>query len=331
MSEIGSVSLDAIGLSGVITAADVSALREQTFSGDGVITKELAEDIIDLDTQNTVQDSSWQDFYNDVLCEFIIEQSEPRGYITVENADWLMSCLEHDGRVQTNRGIELLVQVLDKSRWSPTSLVKFALAQVKLAVVDGEGPLRDGMELVKGVVSEAEVYLLRRILYAFGGDENMGITRQEAEVLFDINEMTSEAENDPDWSDLFSKAIANYVMCTSGYRVPPREEALKRETWREEHESSSGFISKMVSGGLKSVWNAYSEQSLEESMLARLEREKINIITAEAIDEDEADWLIDRIMRDGETGENEKALLAFIRAESPKIHPSLQPLLTDVA
>ena len=60
--------------------------------------------------------------------------------------------------------------------------------QVAHAVVDGKGPLMLGGALVPGLVAKAEVDLLRRILYAYGGDGNIAITRAEAEVLFRINE-----------------------------------------------------------------------------------------------------------------------------------------------
>ena len=329
MSDFRFKSLEAIRARGAITAADVSALRMQTFGSPMNISKEFMEDIIDLDNLCSVRDSSWQDFYTELLSEFIIEQSEPRGYITVENAEWLMACLQRGDQVPTYRGVELLIHILDKSRWSPSSLVAFALDQVKDAVINGEGPLRDGRELTKGVVGEAEVALLRRILFAFGGDGNMAITKQEAEILFDINEMTSEADNDPAWTDLFAKAIANYLMCSSGYRVPTREAALKRELWLEERDGTTGFIAKMVAGGLKSVWNAYAEQSDEERALARLEQEKIKLITAEIVTDNEANWLATRIMRDGKICENEKALLEFLRERSPQMHPAFEPLLAQ--
>ena len=38
---------------------------------------------------------------------------------------------------------------------------------------------------------------MRRMLYAFGGDGNIAITRQEAEVLFDINDATDADEELP--------------------------------------------------------------------------------------------------------------------------------------
>ena len=37
-----------------------------------------------------------------------------------------------------------------------------------------------------GVVTEADVNLLRRIFYAYGGDQHIAISRAEAEVLFEV-------------------------------------------------------------------------------------------------------------------------------------------------
>ena len=331
MSNFMSVSLGAIRARGAISSADVLSLRQEIYGGAGEISKEQAEEIMELDRVSTVQDSDWADFFIEVITDYIVEQSEPRGYITVENAQWLITQVEPAGRVQTTRGIELLANVLDKSRWSPTVLVQFALNQVKLAFLEGEGQTGDGGALEPGVIGEADVELIRRILLAFGGDGNIAITRAEAEILFDLNEMTSQADNHPCWTDLFTKSIANYVMAASDYHVPSRGEVLRRENWLNERDGVQGYVSKMVTGGLKGVWDAYHQQSGEELELARLERQKIQIITAEVMKDDEAGWLAARILRDGELCENEKALLEFLRDAAPDVHPSLRPLLAEAA
>lgn len=41
---------------------------------------------------------------------------------------------------------------------------------------------------------------------------------------------------------------------------------------------------------------------------------------------DEAKWVAERILRDGAVDENERALLAFLKKESPSVDPSLQAL-----
>jgi hypothetical protein len=47
--------------------------------------------------------------------------------------------------------------------------------------------------------------------------------------------------------------------------------------------------------------------------------------------EPEAGWLAERIGRDGRLHQNEKALLRFLKQESPRLHESLQPLLDRAA
>src|SRR5262249_23450298 len=143
-------------------------------------------------------------------------QEPPRGYLTAANAAWLIGRVSKDGKIRTKTELELVLNVLDKTRWAPASLSKFALEQVKHAVVAGDGPLRQGKPLARGAISEAEVDLLRRVLYAFGGDGHVAVTRAEADVLFDIDEAVSASPPNPVWTDLFVKAVANVMMSASG-------------------------------------------------------------------------------------------------------------------
>ncbi len=53
--------------------------------------------------------------------------------------------------------------------------------------------------------------------------------------------------------------------------------------------------------------------------------------SANAIDSAECHWLVERIGRDGVLHENEKALISYLKQESPSLHASLQPLLDKVA
>jgi hypothetical protein len=51
---------------------------------------------------------------------------------------------------------------------------------------------------------------------------------------------------------------------------------------------------------------------------------------AEQVNASEADWLVERINHDGELHDAEKALLLFIKRESPDIHPGLKPCWTGL-
>jgi hypothetical protein len=87
----------------------------------------------------------------------------------------------------------------------------------------------------------------------------------------------------------------------------------------------------MVTSSLDAVRGAYQEQSSEDWALARLEHQRIEIITNEAITEAEAAWLGERIGRDGRLSANEAALIAYLKKESPKIHPDLQAAVDRLA
>src|SRR6185295_5442738 len=126
------------------------------------------------------------DFFVEAITDYLVFQERPQGYLTAANAQWLIERISNDGNVDSKTELELLVNVLDKARWAPVSLVKFALEQVKQAVISGEGPLRRGRTLERGTITEGEVDLLRRILYAFGGDGHVAVTRDELDVLLDI-------------------------------------------------------------------------------------------------------------------------------------------------
>ncbi len=332
MSILQAVSYEDLRSRGSIKDTDVLKLR-RAFYEDGRISPEEADRLFELNMACPVQERSWSEFFIEAMTDYVVNQAEPDGYVTRENAEWLIARISSDGIVETKTELELLIAIIDRARWSPQCLVRFALSQVKAAVITGSGPIRSDKELKPGVIAEAEVELLRRILYAFGGDGSVAITRAEAELLFDIADATNEAENDAAWTDLFAKAIANAIMAASGYTPPSREEALRREAWLESRGDLSlgNVLGKMFSGGLSGTLAAFKQQSTEERGMARLERQRQQIITNEIVTEPEAEWLAARIMRDGRISETEKALLAFIKQESPRIHPALLPLLDDAA
>ena len=308
-----------------ISCEDVQAMRRDVFA-DGIVSPREAEALFDLNNTCPTQDVAWVEFFIEALTDYCVHQADPAGYISEENAAWLINCINYDGQVNSETELELLVKVLEKASSSPMTLVAYALEQVKWGVLEGKGPIRQGLELTPGVIAEAEVDLLRRILYAFGGDGHMAISRAEAEVLFDLNDRTDEQKNHVSWSDLFVKAIANYMMAASGYQPPTREVALKREAWLDQRDGISGFMSKMVSGGLKSIFSAYNQSGELSVAEQRVKDMETDITVSERVTETETAWLIDRIGRDGLTSDNERVLIEFIKENSPSIHPSLKVL-----
>jgi hypothetical protein len=325
MSGLQALPIDEIVNRGSLRDTDVQLLR-QIFYEDGIVSAQEAELLFKLNIACPVQHADWPSFFVEAITDYVVFQERPQGYLTSVNAHWLIDQVMHDGKVDSKTELELLVNVLDKARWSPVSLVKFALQQVKRAVIQGDGPLRHGRDIATRSITEGEVDLLRRILYAFGGDGRVAVTRDEADILFDIDEAVADAEPNPAWTDLFVKAVANVMMAASGYSVPSREEALRHEASLRSPEGQTSVLASllsMVQSNLSSVRDAYQDQTPEERALARLEHQRIEIITNEEITEAEASWLASRIGRDGRLSPSETALIAYLKHESPKIHPAL--------
>ena len=321
---------------------------------DGRVDSAELDSLFAIDEAANRRDPEWVALFTEVIVDYLVHQEEPRGYIDEANAKWLTDRIARDHVVKTDSELEVLVKVLEAAKSSPESLSAFALQQVKAAIISGDGPVAEhrklivedvegsplrmaldpnslGGELTPGRVGAAEVNLLRRILYAFGGDGGVAVSRAEAEILFDINDATVDADNDPAWMDLFAKALANTVMATSGYVAPSRDVALRQEEWLDRDTGGViGFFGSMLSDGLRGILNAYQDPT-SEAWTERNATMDASVRSTEVVDEGEADWLVNRIQRDGTVSEAEIALLKFIAEESPKIHPSLKPLIERAA
>lgn len=306
-----------------ITADDVLTLRQRVF-WKGVVTEADAELAFLLnDRLHHKSDPAWHGFFIEALTDYVVTQAQPAGYVSDENAAWLMQRIGRSGHVDTPCELELLIKVLERSQQSPLALVRFALEQVKIGVVTAAGAVGARRVAAAGSVEDHETELVRRILYAFGGDGNIAVTRPEAEILFDINDATDHTLNHPSWADLFVKALANFLMAASGYQVPSRQEALRREAWLDAPSGGvTAFMGSMVSGGVEGVWKAYGEPATAGAA----ERWS----KPHAVDHDVA-WAASRIGRNGRLHANEMALINFLKSNDAHLHPRLVPVLDRVA
>jgi hypothetical protein len=322
-----SKEVQAILSRGRITAEDVLQLRHRVF-WKGVVPAKDADMVFALnDRLGASADPTWSPFFVEALTDYLVMQEHPSGYISEDNVHWLIERISHSGHVDTATELELLVKILERAKFSPPALAAFALDQVKIGVVEGEGYVGHSHKLEPGVIGEAEVELLRRILFAFGGDGNIAVTRREAEVLFEINDATSEADNHPAWSDLFVKAIANFLMASSGYQVPSRREALRREAWLDSPNAGVGaFMSRMLAGSLGAVWDAYERGTIDGEPRPSAASSGLSIGYEPRVTAEDARWAAERMGRDG-LHANEMALIQFLQRKNAHLHPKLAPIL----
>lgn len=320
--------VDAKIAGGHVSEDDVITLRRFIY-GDMAVSLDEGAALFKLNNAGLTYADTWYELFPEAVGDILVHQARPEGYASEENADWLIGQITADGHVCSRTELDAVLHVLEKAREAPERLEQFALKTVADSVITGKGATRSGSELKPGVLSDGEVEILRRVLYAGAGCGGIAISRAEAEILFDLNDATIEAENAPAWSELFAKAIANHLMAMSGFVPPVREVALAREDWLDQPGGYAGglggFFRKMVSGGISGVRDAYADKS--DPFAARGASMEAEIAANEVVTHDEASWLVDRIGRDGVLHENEKALLRFIREESPNVHPALRPLM----
>jgi hypothetical protein len=304
-----------------VTEENVLELRRNVFE-DGVMTRGEAQMLLDIDRAAKDKCADWAPFLYEAISDYIVHQERPAGYISQDNAVWLEKTLADDSAETT---IGLLVHVLENAKSAPESLAAMGLRAVTKSVLANDGD--------KPNISSEDVNRMRRVLYAFGGEGNQGLTRPEVEALFDLNDKTVEALNDPSWNDLFTKAIANFILCASGYRAPSREDALRQEKWVEDTRIDIGrFFERMTSGGTEAIIDAYkNDRTLDDAFAEKNFASDAAEARAVLVEEGEAKWVAERIGRDGVLHDNERSLLKFLKKESTGIHPVLQPLLDRVA
>lgn len=310
MSVLQSVTFEEICGRGFIRDSDVARLQSLFYS-DSPISELNARALIEINRACPIHDSSWLFFFAKAIAEFVVHEVEPSGSLTRANADWIIENLTQSGFTEIRAEFELLITALEWSHWSPPSLSALALSQVRRAVKDAAGPLRGGSTLQGGTITADDVDTLRRILNAFAGDLPIAVTRPEIDVLIEINSSIRTTPHCPEWIDLFVRSSANALLDASGYAVPQRRIALGHPTYATSANAANSTrpIEEQVARTIRSLMPFYRLQSKAQRAIARLERQRIAIVTNEEVPVHDAEWLIDCFF---EQPEIERALVAML-------------------
>ncbi len=303
MTTLRLLAIDAICQRGSIRDSDVATLRRafalETQLGAGDI-----EALFRAQNLARVKDPAWSDFFIETLTDYVVRELEPSGYVTASLAGWLIARVTSAGRIRSKIEHDLILNVIDKARWVPESLMTFALGQIRDAVISGEGPLRAASGIGAGAITLAEVEQIRRLLFAYGNEGPRAITQSEIEILLDIEASVAAQRGSGNaemvmspidawpmeaWQDLIEKTTASAALAASGYAGPSREEAL--------NEARSLFGGPMpgasIHGGLV---QHYRPLPVEARALLRLELQRVEIITGEAVAIADATRLATRLL-----------------------------------
>jgi hypothetical protein len=298
---------------GAIDAEEIMDLGQSGWA-DGWIDPEEAESLFLANEQLRDPSPEWVSLFVEALSTFVVNTVEPHGHVDQAMADELVARIDRDGKVDSLAELELLVRVLEISASTPSSLKSYALKQIEAVVLTGEGPTRKGA-LDPKAINASECDLLRRAIFASGGDRPAAVSKAEAEMLFRIKDATLYEVRAPEWQTLFVQGVANYLLGFGGSEPLSRERAGELERFMaSEGAGVGGFLARMATskpdfGGFASLLGSSDEP-------AYLDSYDDKAANAAEFDPAEQTWLHDRLGADEELDEMEKALIAFIDEET---------------
>lgn len=295
----------AVRAGGEITAKDTLILRQMVW-GDGVLDQSDAQALFELNAAAQSKDPEWIAFFAEAICDYVIDGSDPKGYVSENDALWVIEEIDGDGRVESAAELELLVKLAEKAVDLPNVLKFYALDQIERIVISGEGPTREG-DALRNTVTAAEAQLLRRLIFASGGHGPAIVSREEADMLFRIKDACLNSDNAPEWEKLFVQGVANHLQGFSAYTPLTRERAAQLDSFMRNSSPSIGrFFQKMgdldLRAGLAEIFrSSESPRDLETEVEA-----------AEAITLPEKGWLDHEIAKRAGVDRYEQALLDFV-------------------
>lgn len=328
----------AIAASGAVTLQNVRDLRQIIFK-DGVVSRSEAEALLSIERARTTHNQAWSELFVEALTDYAIRQEQPVGYLSEDTSSWLMCQLKLHRQPSMDADVALVAKIIEDAREVPSMFSAFALRMTKDAVIYGDGADEAGRMHKSGAVDEADVALLKRILWGAGSEGQLAISEDEAEALFAIADATTGANNVPEFDDLFAKAIGNYLLGATGHAVPSRQEALSMELSANYKSDLFRMLKQTVKGGvpkpssmLDTLRNARSlAEDVELEQGLRNVRRDIDIEFDAVMTPLKADWLLDHVGKNGVMNGPEKALVRFIAREAKFYDPTLKARLDKVA
>lgn len=320
--------------SGTIEGQHALQLRRLIYASE-TVSRESAEILFKLDAACARKAPAFTALYVEALMDYFVWQTDPKGYVTPKRARFLLDNVAADGHIARTTELELVLNIVHWARQCPENVVILVLDAVRESVLLPKKSLL-GANRPRRNIGAGDVAILRKALHAPAGDGSLLVTRREAELLFALNDETEAEGNDPEWKEFFVRSIANHLLNPMDTPVAPeREEAARRERWLGERGTIGNLLTSVagaLSRGNIPVFSVLEELDPFGAVAARKEaeaeaRQTKKRLAREQIDAEEAAWLAGRLMRSGTIGENEKALLAYLKMESPALAPALLPLL----
>ncbi len=297
---------------GQVTSEEILALRRQGW-GDGIITREEAEALFEVNNALETRDDEWCDFFVEAIGEFVLNGTQPRLQCNTEESEWLIAQVDHDGVVDSFVELETMVRIIERAENLATQLKDYVIAQIEREVLSGTGPTRHGGDLSATHISSAEARILRRVVFSSGGYGPAAVNRFEAEMLFRLKDATLSDENAPEWDDLFLDGVSNYLKGFSLQNAQLEHgRALELQEFVADNKANVGrFFGTMIKEAPQ-VRNHFGKVFGKRDASPSIEEQAA---AGEEVTDHEQKWLDAMIEADGDIDDLERRLLARIIEE----------------
>ncbi len=185
---------------GVIDADEAKEVRALLFA-DGTIDRDEANLLFEVNdaVSGKANDPAWQTLFVEAITQHVLADEKSPGVLDADELVWLIGNIQSDGAVDGTE-LALVVEISRCARSTPQAFQDFALRVLKQSI------------LADGVVDAAEVEMIKTVIYGEGSDGGAGVSRAEADFLFDINDAVTGKTNDAGWQKLMVDAISAHLL-----------------------------------------------------------------------------------------------------------------------
>jgi hypothetical protein len=300
---------DKAAVDGEVSIEEALGLRASAWA-DGRIDEVEIGALFDLNDHLKFRSPEWVDFFVEAVSDYLVGNGLPKGYVRQDDAEAIIERIEVDGRVESMAELFLIEKLFNKATVVPDVLKAFALTQIEAAVLNGDGPTRNGGSMAVGGINAEECRLLRAFIFASGGDRPAAVSKAEAELLFRIKAASAQQDNAPEWKPLFVQGVGNYLQGFSSHEPLSAERAAELEAFMNDTAVNVGrFFARVANTNPAEAAAAVREELAEDGDY--LEFDDAAAAEVQVTSEEQA-FLDKMLNEDGQIDELEKALLAFI-------------------
>jgi hypothetical protein len=290
---------------GKISEAEASRIVNDVYR-DGIVSREEAEALFQLNDRLSASDPKWSSRFVEAIKDFLLTQEAPEGWVTEEEARWLIARIEDEGEAPSESEIDLMLALLRYADGAHQSLAEFCLNAISERIVE------------QGVADDAMSERMRRILNAPAGDGSISITRREASVLFATNDAIARAANAKSWENVFAKAILNHLLSAAHPDPVSEQEALSRDAWLQDTDANiGGFFQRMGGAFTSGSWFDKISYSKGAAARARYYAKEVARDAGVKIVPSEQNWLLRRLGWDKSVSKAERRLIDLLNEEAP--------------